>query len=71
VDKMKVSKEKQKVQVGISFSHELLEEIDKLRGREPRSFFVCRMLENYFLAKAWIVYDAEKSEARVRLTKNV
>ena len=41
---MKVSKEEQKIQVGISFSPELLEKVDELRGLEDRSHFVERMV---------------------------
>lgn len=32
-------------QIGISFPPDLLERIDKMREREPRSHFVCRMLK--------------------------
>jgi len=39
-----VSEEKRRVQVGISFPPDLLKIVDLLRGREPRSNFVCRML---------------------------
>ena len=41
---MKVSKEEQKIQVGISFSPEILEKADELRGLEDRSHFVERMV---------------------------
>ena len=41
---MKVSKEEQKIQVGISFSPEILKKIDELRGLEDRSHFVERMV---------------------------
>ena len=41
---MKVSKEEQKIQVGISFSPEVIEKVDELRGLEDRSHFVERMV---------------------------
>ena len=41
---MKVSREEQKVQIGISFSPEILEKVDELRGLEDRSHFVERMV---------------------------
>jgi len=52
------------VQRGISFPPELLEKIDEMRGSEPRSYFVCRMLEEYFAAKSWIIADTLKREKR-------
>ena len=41
---MKVSKEEQKIQVGISFSPEILKKVNELRGLEDRSHFVERMV---------------------------
>jgi len=41
---VKVSKEEQKIQVGISFSPEILEKVEVLRGLEDRSHFVERMV---------------------------
>jgi len=41
---VKVSKEEQKIQVGISFSPEVVEKVDELRGLEDRSHFVERMV---------------------------
>ena len=41
---MRVSKEERKNQVGISFSPEILEKVDELRGLEDRSHFVERMV---------------------------
>ena len=41
---MKVSREEQKVQIGISFSSEILKKVDELRGLEDRSHFVERMV---------------------------
>ena len=42
---MKVSKEEKKIQVGISFSPEVVEKVDELRGLEDRSHFVERMVQ--------------------------
>jgi hypothetical protein len=58
----RVFKNERAVQIGISFSPDLFEQIDKLRGREPRSQFVCRMLEEYFAVKPSIIADASKRE---------
>jgi len=41
---VKVSREEQKVQIGISFSSEILKKVDELRGLEDRSHFVERMV---------------------------
>lgn len=41
---VRVSKEEQKIQVGISFSPEVLKKIDEIRGHEDRSHFAERMI---------------------------
>lgn len=46
-----VKEEERTVQVGISFTRELLKTIDKLRGRESRSLFVRRMVRGAIIER--------------------
>ena len=54
--------ENRKIQIGISFSPQLLRKIDELKRRENRSSYVNRMLEEYLQVKPWILAEAEKRE---------
>jgi len=57
-----VTEEERKVQVGISCPPDLLKTVDLLRGREPRSHFVCRMLRRAI--KEELLRKAIKEELR-------
>jgi len=59
--------EEKKIQVGISFSPEVLKKIDELRGHEDRSHFVERMIQTGILIQDLVSGKIKMSDLEDRL----